>query len=145
MVREFSGVNGSELEDPVNEVNRICKKHNIHICGIVQANENKLRARTKHFKKPSEVDSFQINKEDIKGGSALAERARLVFALTRPREMKIQYFPALKGTFNEDADLIHLNTIKRNMEKHHLYLTFQMFKNFRIDPVKSKEVHKSGE
>jgi energy-coupling factor transporter ATP-binding protein EcfA2 len=140
MLTEFSGVSGSELETPCNTLNAICKKHNVHVCGIVQANENKLRARTKHFKDPSEIDKFQINKEDVKGGSALVERSRLASTIMRPLEMKKQYFPELVSVFEKEADVLHYNVIKKNLERNFLHVSYLMQNNFRMNPY-DKEVH----
>lgn len=139
MIEEFSGVSGSELDKPVNLLNALCKKHNVHILGVAQANENKLRGRSKHFKNPEEIDKFQIQKEDIKGGSALAERARMVWSLLRPLEMKKHYFPQLLEELSTELDLMHLNLIKKNLEKNHVHIIFKMLDNFRLFEFKEKQ------
>jgi replicative DNA helicase len=139
MIKEFSGTSGSDLDDCVNQLNAICKKHNVHIMGVAQANENKLRSKSSHFKSPDEIDKFQINLEDIKGGSALAERSRIAFSLFRPLDMKKLYFPALEEELSTELDLIHLNLIKKNLEKNYFSIKFKLLDNFRLHEFKERE------
>jgi archaellum biogenesis ATPase FlaH len=139
MIKEFSGTSGSDLDDCVNKLNALCKKHKVHIMGVAQANETKLRQKSSHFKSPDEIDKFQINLEDIKGGSALAERSRIAFSLFRPLDMKKLYFPALEEELSTELDLIHFNLIKKNLEKDYFSIKFKLLDNFRLHEYRERE------
>jgi hypothetical protein len=58
----------------------------------------------------------------------------------RPLEMKKQYFPELKHVFEKEADVLHYNVIKKNLERNFLHVSYLMQNNFRMNPY-DKEVH----
>lgn len=102
------------IQKVMNQLSALAKRYRIHIMGVVQANENKLRAAGKMFKKPEEIDFYRPNLEDIYGGDAYAGRARFVCSLHRPRFMKERYFPDLKEKFDLEDDILRVHVIKQN-------------------------------
>lgn len=102
------------IQRVINRLSALAKRYKIHIMAVIQANENKLRAAGKMFKKPEDIDFYRPNLEDIYGGDAYAGRARFVCSLHRPRFMKERYFPELIEKFNLEDDILRVHIIKQN-------------------------------
>lgn len=108
------GEDAREIEKSMNILHRIAKKHKVHVIGVVQTNENSMRAHTRIFKKPEELNNFNLTLKDIKNGSAYKERARLVFILNRPIQLKKRYFPDMADIWESEPDLILVDLAKSN-------------------------------
>lgn len=102
-----------EIKNAVNKLHRIYQKHNIHLIGLVQANENMIR-NGKRFKKPEEIDSYFLQPEDIEGGAVYGQRARIIFSLNRPMILKRRFFPDREEEFEGERDIIHCCVVKEN-------------------------------
>ncbi len=132
MVSDFGDLTPTEIEVAMNKLHIIARKHNIHVIGVIQANENKFR-NGKMFKKSDELDYYKIGLEDIKGGSAFAERARVVLTLHRPLFMKRRFFPEMEDVWQLEEDIMWVNCIKQN-DGDIFSLRMLFGSNFRIMP-----------
>jgi replicative DNA helicase len=113
MLIDFAEMTPTVIERCMNSLHRIAKRHGVHIFGVVQTSENKVRSN-KQPTKPEELDYFKLGLEDIKNGSAYAERARVVMILNRPLNMKKKFFPEMSDMWKTALDPILLNICKQN-------------------------------
>ncbi len=108
------GTEPKDIEISMNTLHRIAKKHKIHVIGVVQTNENIFRSNTRVFKKPEELEHYKLTLKDIKNGSTYKERARLVFILNRPLQLKKRFFPEMAELWEGEPDLIMADLAKSN-------------------------------
>lgn len=112
MVRGFQ--HKEQIEESINVTHEIIKRHRGHLLGLVQSNENKYRGG-KIIKEPEELDSYRIGFEDIKGGAAYRERARVVFGINRNLYLKKLFFPGhdYREQWNAEPDILDVDCIKQ--------------------------------
>lgn len=114
MMTDFGKKTPEDITEAMDKLHRIVKRHKVHVIGVVQANENKLRAGGKMFKNPEELNYYKLGLSDIYGGSAYAARARVVISLHRPVFMKRQFFPEQEEIWKLEPDVLNVHVIKQN-------------------------------
>lgn len=112
MVVDFEDQEPRTILKCMDRLHRLAKKHNIHIHGIGQINETRLRGKT--FKSPEDLDKYKPNLEDIYGGSAYAQRARVVNILHRPKFLKERFFPEMIHLWEAEPDILQFHCVKQN-------------------------------
>ena len=133
MIHDFKDRSALDIENAMNKLHDLTRKHNIHSIIVVQANENKYRGKV--FSDPSELDSYRVSMEDIKGGSEYANRSRLVITLTRPTFLKRQFFPEHASIFDNDLDILNIDIVKNNNgELFRIQMLFENFKIIQLNP-----------
>jgi replicative DNA helicase len=112
MISDFDEGDPRTILKCMDKLHRIAKKHDIHIHGIGQINETRLRGRT--FREPEETETYRPNLEDIYGGSAYAQRARIVNILHRPKFLKERFFPDRQHIWDLEPDILQYHCVKQN-------------------------------
>lgn len=112
-LKEISGEYGDGVEKGAHRLDDIAKRNGCHLCNIVQANENKLRAGLR-FKSAEELDYYVLTDEDVKGGGGWSESSRMVLSLTRPLMLKKKHFPDRNEEWALEEDVIWVQATKSN-------------------------------
>ena len=118
-LKELSTGNAQDIEEGVNYIfDNITKKYGIHLCAVVQANENKFRSGAIKINKPEDVKFLSFDKEDIKNSSMFTERFRHTIFLYRPKEILLKKFPHIQDEIEaEYEDILYAQFIKNNYGK----------------------------
>ena len=118
-LKELSTGIASDIEQGVNYIfDNIVKRYGIHLCAVVQANENKFRSGNIKINKPEDVKYLSFDKEDIKNSSMFTERFRHTIFLYRPKEILLKKFPHLQEEIEiEYEDILYAQFIKNNYGK----------------------------
>lgn len=137
MVKEFSGKDAYALQEAVDKLSEINRKHKCHIMGLLQSNESDIRGG-KRFSNPEQIDNYTLTMENTFGGSAYSARARIMFAVNRPLLLKRQFFPNRREEWDLETDITWLNVIKENDGDGKLGRTSFVFPDnaFRLMPFK---------
>lgn len=143
MVRDFKRKTWDDIEMAMDELNILVKKQRCHAIGLVQANENKFREGGKIIKNPNDLDYYKVGLEDIKGGAAYAERARVVVSLNRPLYLKKLFFPEKPEIWENEEDLIYMNVLKQN-DGNLGSVVCRFDDNFRMGKVNPNEIKKKN-
>lgn len=102
MIADFDSPD--KIKRNMDRLHSIAKKNKVHIIGITQANENKIR-----YSKPKE--NYVFSKYDIYGSSYYSARARLVILVNRPnfinKELGLPYDLL-------EEDILQLKIVKQN-------------------------------
>lgn len=140
MAKDFGDKSPGAIENGMDNLHEIVRRLNVPLLGVIQQNENKFRGNNKIIKKPEELDFYRPNLEDIKGGAAYAERARVVFSMYRPLFLKERYFPDQRHIWEMEPDLLHINVVKNNDGNlGYMKMLFQG-ENFRVLPYQENVV-----
>jgi len=113
MVSDFGDQEPRTILKAMDRLHKLVKKHRVHCLGIGQINESKLRGG-KIWRDPDELDHYRPNLEDIYGGSAYAQRARMVSILHRPKFLKERIFPHMLHIFEAEPDILGFHCVKQN-------------------------------
>lgn len=113
MITDFGDQTPTSILIAMDKLHRIVKKHMIHVMGVAQINESKLRGG-KIYSDPEQLNKYRPNLEDIYGGSAYAQRARLVGILHRPRFLKERMFPDMSEIWEAEPDILQYHCVKQN-------------------------------
>lgn len=119
MVKEFApgSIHGAgAIEEGMNRLSFLAKKHKIHVLGVVQAKEK--RGQNITVKKMDDVFKYRPVLEDIKNSSAFTERARTILMSFRPMNI-INKFDILKEDPLVDLveDVLYMTVLKTNHGK----------------------------
>jgi KaiC/GvpD/RAD55 family RecA-like ATPase len=145
MLEDFGDMSPQRMEQVANRLNLLFRKHNTFPILVAQTNENQMR-RERRFKKPEDVNYFHISREDIKGGSALFERCRVVASLVRRRELLKRYFRDDIELWESQRDLIEFSTLKNNNGPlFHTNFAFEYDPAYKIIPYNPEIDKKEGE
>ena len=90
------------------------RKNKVHLCGLVQMNENMMRGGGKLFKTPEDLEHLRFTFKDIDGGAHYAARARLVLTINRPLHLKKMFFPEMSDRWAFEDDILNLVVAKAN-------------------------------
>ena len=112
MVEDFGDEDPKTIRKAMKTLHRLVRKHNCHVFGLLQANENKLRR--KDFEELEQIDNYKIGKEDIEGGAGYLARARNGITITRPKQMKRDMLPSKSEEFEDDLDMVNISIIKQS-------------------------------
>lgn len=138
MISEISkSKDALQIEEHINTLHTIFRKHGCHGLLLLQANENKLR-NGKMFKNPNDLDRYKVGLEDIKNSAAWSERCRVVMTLTRPVQMKKRFFPEQNELWSLEPDIINVNVVKQN-DGDEGFCRLIMNHNFRVYPFVEEE------
>ena len=142
-IEELSGKSGTDLKEGINNLLKLCKKHNCHKLNILQSNENLFRSG-KMFSQPESCDFFTLQPEMIEGGAVYAARSRVVIAVNRPLLLKRRFFPDREEEWDIEEDILYLNIVKMNDGK--LSRTSFVFSgdSFRLVPYVINNTNNSG-
>lgn len=113
MVSDFGDQDPQSILKAMDNLHRMVKKHRVHCKAIVQINETKLR-NGKQYKEPDELKNYRPNLEDIYGGSAYGQRARVVTILHRPKFLKERFFPEMAHIWEAEEDILQYHCVKQN-------------------------------
>jgi len=144
-LKELSTGIASDIEQGVNYIfDSIVKRYGIHLCAVVQANENKFRSGSVKINKPDDVKYLSFDKEDIKNSSMFTERFRHTIFLYRPKEILLKKFPHMQEEIEvEYEDILYAQFIKNNYGKP-LRCSF-LFDEKTLQLREYKEEHKKNE
>lgn len=145
MMADFADKSPQKAEQAVDRLHYLFRKHNTFPLIVAQANENQFR-RERRFKKPEDVKYFRLAKEDIKLGSALHERCRVVMSIIRRRALLLDNFKEDSELWMAQRDLIEASTIKNNNGA--LFYTnfaFEYDPAYKIFPYDPETDKKEGE
>jgi hypothetical protein len=132
-ISEFESAKPEQIKGNMNKFHRIIvRKEQIHALALLQGNENKLR-QGKAFKKPEDLDFYQIGFEDIEGGASFAAKARVVLSINRPVQMKKALFSSRMEEWNMENDLLNISCVKQN-DGPLFFTQFSFNENMRIYP-----------
>ena len=112
-MEDLSGKAGTDLKEGINQLLKLCKKHNCHIINVLQSNENLFRGG-KRLGTPESCDKFVLQVEDVEGGSTYAARSRVVMAINRPLLLKRRLFPDQQDEWDIEHDIMGVHIIKQN-------------------------------
>ena len=134
LIDDFGDEGRETITKAVKKLSQIIKHHRVHLIGLIQANENKIRTG-KMFKTASELDNYHLGLEDIYGGSAYAKHGRVVLSINRPLFLKERFFPQKDHKFAYGGrDPLNIHIIKQNDGPLGL-VSFNFRENFRIEPA----------
>jgi len=113
MLTDFEDLDARRIEQVVNKLHRLCRKENLFMIHVVQANENDLRGGKK-FETVDQIKKYRLLRENIKHGSAFYERSRTVLALKRNKEMIKNFLPEEREEWESMEDILQVHIIKNN-------------------------------
>lgn len=144
MITDFGDQEPKTILKCMDKLHNLVKKHRIHVLGIVQINESKLRGG-KIYKDPDDLNFYRPNLEDIYGGSGYAQRARVVSILHRPKFLKERMFPDMQEIWDAEPDVLEFHCVKQN--DGNLFLKKFIFdgERMRISPYIEADVELSLE
>lgn len=110
---DFKDMKPGVIEMIMNNLQIVLRKHGVPLLGVVHANENRLRGKT--FKDMDELNKYFLTKEDIKYGSAIADKAKgVVISLRRLKDLKMRFFPEENEITAKDPDILDCFIVKQN-------------------------------
>lgn len=114
-VREFmsssQGLNlAQSMERAMNKLNIIAKKENVHILGVVQFNRD---ADNLKIHEHEDIKLLRPTLNNIKNAQAIAERARAVLGIFRPKYYADRYLSDLEETEYMD-DVMEVQVLKQS-------------------------------
>ena len=114
-VREFmsssQGLNlAQSMERAMNKLNIIAKKENVHILGVVQFNRD---ADNLKIHEHEDIKLLRPTLNNIKNAQAIAERARAVLGIFRPKYYADRYLADLEETEYMD-DVMEVQVLKQS-------------------------------
>lgn len=114
-VREFmsssQGLNlAQSMERAMNKLNIIAKKENVHILGVVQFNRD---ADNLKIHDHEDIKLLRPTLNNIKNAQAIAERARAVLGIFRPKYYADRYLADLEETQYMD-DIMEVQVLKQS-------------------------------
>lgn len=112
MVTDFEDQDPITLLKSLNKLNIIVKTQKSHCVGIVQINESKFR--TGKMWTLEDIDRYRPSIEDIYGGGAYGQFARVVVLLNRSKFLKQSKFPEMKNIWEVDEDVMDFHCVKQS-------------------------------
>ncbi|MCA1807626.1 MAG: AAA family ATPase, partial [Actinobacteria bacterium] len=114
-VRDFmksaSGLNlAQSMEQAMNKLNIIAKKENVHILGVVQFNRDADNLRIQDH---DDLSSLRPTLNNVKNAQAIAERARALLGIFRPKYYADRYLSDLEETQYMD-DIMEVQVLKQS-------------------------------
>ena len=136
---DFKDMAPGVIEMVMNQVQGIFRKHNLGSIFIVHANENKLRGKT--FRDIEELEKYHLTKEDIKNGSAIADKSKgVVISLKRMKDLKMRFFPDQNEITEQEPDILEVYITKQNKGFPGM-CKFVISDSLRIYPLKEDQIN----
>jgi len=126
-LEELSNSDWGVVKKGINDFHMLLQKYNLGGICVLQAGDEVFDKGKRKPKRPEDCDFLHIDTSMLRGGQVFRERARAIFSLTRPLELKKKFFPDRMEEWEcEDDDIINVQLIKSNNTK-------SLFKQFVLE------------
>lgn len=124
------------MEVGMNELNALAKEENVHIFGIAQFNRASDDGKPYSIK---DIDKLRPSISSVKNSGALAERARVLLSIFRPKYYADKYLQDDEEAKNME-DIMEITVLKNSSGKTGLRLKYKYESEFyRCLPIKPEE------